>query len=156
MSEYTDQTKSGTTVGLVEKQFFTFAGPPATFLLESGAQIGPLTLAYETCGSQNADKSNVILVLHALSGDSHMAGYYSEEDAKPGWWDIMVGPGKPIDTDRYFVICSNILGSCCGSTGPASADPETGKSVPDHTTYAADALFRKGTEPGPSQQTLPR
>ncbi len=125
MSEYLDQKQAGQTAGLVEKQFFTFAQPPDRFSLESGADIGPVTLAYETFGTLNPDKSNAILVLHALSGDSHAAGFYTENDAKPGWWDIMVGPGKGIDTDQYFVICSNIIGSCCGSTGPASKNPET-------------------------------
>jgi len=126
MSEYTDSSRPGRTVGLVEKKTFTFAGPPDRLRLESGAGIGPVTLAYETCGTLNPDKTNAILVLHALSGDSHVAGYYDPKDAKPGWWDIMVGPGKGIDTDQYFVVCSNILGSCCGSTGPASVNPETG------------------------------
>ncbi len=107
-------------MGIVEKQFFTFALPPDRLKLESGASLGPVTIAYETCGTLNTDKSNVILILHALSGDSHVAGFYDEGDAKPGWWDSMVGPGKGIDTDKYFVICSNILGSCVGSTGPAS------------------------------------
>jgi homoserine O-acetyltransferase/O-succinyltransferase len=120
-------TVGGATVGVVEKQFFTFAQPPDALALESGASIGPVSLAYETCGSLNREKTNVILVLHALSGDAHMAGFYTPEDAKPGWWDTMVGPGKGIDTDIYFVICSNILGSCMGSTGPASIDPSTGK-----------------------------
>jgi homoserine O-acetyltransferase len=127
MSEYTDSYQTGRTVGLVEKKFFTFACPPDRLKLESGADIGPVTLAYETCGTLNPDKTNAVLVLHALSGDSHAAGYYDPRDAKPGWWDIMVGPGKGIDTDRYFVVCSNIIGSCCGSTGPASINPETGK-----------------------------
>jgi homoserine O-acetyltransferase len=126
MSEYTGHDQNGTTVGQVEKQFFTFAGKNDPFLLESGASIGPVTLAYETCGFLNADRSNAVLILHALSGDSHVAGYYTTEDPKPGWWDIMVGPGKGIDTDKYFVICTNILGSCMGSTGPASVNPETG------------------------------
>ena len=93
--------------------------------LESGARLGPVTIAYETCGELNRDKSNAILICHALTGDSHVAGYYSGEDAKPGWWDIMVGPGKGIDTDKYFVICTNILGSCMGSTGPCSINPKT-------------------------------
>ena len=100
--------------------------PPDRLKLESLASIGPVTIAYETCGTLNQEKSNVILVLHALSGDSHMAGYYDPTDAKPGWWDIMVGPGKGIDTDKYFVICSNIIGSCAGSTGPSFINPETG------------------------------
>ncbi len=128
MSEYIDRDQTGTSVGIVEKQFFTFAAPPDRLKLEGGASIGPLTIAYETCGTLNKDKSNVILVLHALSGDSHIAGYYDPEDTKPGWWDIMVGPGKGIDTDKYFVICSNIIGSCAGSTGPSSTNPETTKA----------------------------
>ncbi len=126
MSDYTHPHQDGQTVGLVEKRFFTFAHPPDRMQLESGAVIGPVTLAYETCGTLNPDRTNAILILHALSGDSHMAGYYNPKDAKPGWWDTMVGPGKGIDTDRYFVICSNILGSCSGSTGPSSPDPGTG------------------------------
>ncbi|MCP3874003.1 MAG: homoserine O-acetyltransferase [Desulfobacteraceae bacterium] len=132
MSEYIDQDQSGATVGIVEKQFFTFSTPPDMMKLESGSSIGPVTIAYETCGSLNQDKSNVILVLHALSGDSHMAGYYDPKDTKPGWWDIMVGPGKGIDTDKYFVICSNIIGSCAGSTGPSSINPETNKEYGTH------------------------
>jgi len=128
MSEYIDRDQTGNSVGIVEKQFFTFAAPPDRLKLEGGASIGPLTIAYETCGTLNKDKSNVILVLHALSGDSHIAGYYDPEDTKPGWWDIMVGPGKGIDTDKYFVICSNIIGSCAGSTGPSSTNPETTKA----------------------------
>lgn len=119
-----DQVESS--VGLVKKELFTFAQPPDEIILDSGARIGPVTIAYETCGVLNPEKTNAILVLHALSGDSHMAGYYSPDDPKPGWWDIMVGPGKAIDTDRYFVICSNILGSCMGSTGPSSINPVTG------------------------------
>lgn len=110
---------------IVRRQFFTFAEPPNQMVLDSGAKLGPITLAYETIGELNADKSNAVLILHACSGDAHVAGYSSEEDTRPGWWDNMVGPGKPIDTNQYFVICSNILGSCVGSTGPASINPET-------------------------------
>lgn len=127
MSEYIEHDKSGISVGIVEKQFFTFAAPPHELVLENGEKLGPITVAYETYGTLAPDKSNVVLVLHALSGDSHAAGYYSEDDPKPGWWDIMVGPGKGIDTDKYFVVCPNILGSCMGSTGPSSINPETGK-----------------------------
>ena len=127
MSEYIENDENGVSVGLVEKKYFTFAEPPDSMVLESNARLGPITIAYETLGTLNEDKSNVILVLHALSGDSHIAGYYGEEDRKPGWWDIMVGPGKGIDTDKYFVICPNIIGSCMGSTGPSSINPETGK-----------------------------
>ncbi|HUU81840.1 MAG TPA: homoserine O-acetyltransferase [Acidobacteriota bacterium] len=127
MSEYIEHDKDGISVGLVEKRFFTFAEPPHEMILESGARLGPITIAYETYGKLDDDRSNAILILHALSGDSHVAGYYSEDDPKPGWWDIMVGPGKGIDTEKYFVICSNILGSCMGSTGPSSINPKTNK-----------------------------
>ncbi|MCF8068888.1 MAG: homoserine O-acetyltransferase [Desulfobacterales bacterium] len=127
MSEYIDQNRDSVSVGVVKKKVFTFAAPPDEMMLESGAKLGPITIAYETYGKLNADKSNVILVAHALTGDAHVAGYYSEDDTKPGWWDIMVGPGKGIDTDKYFIICSNILGSCMGTTGPSSINPDTGK-----------------------------
>ncbi len=127
MSEYAAHDKSSLSAGRVEKKFFRFAEPPEPMILESGSSLGPVTIAYETLGTLNSDRSNAILILHALSGDSHVAGYYSEDDPKPGWWDIMVGPGKGIDTDRYFVISSNILGSCMGSTGPSSINPETGR-----------------------------
>jgi homoserine O-acetyltransferase len=127
MSEYIEHDKDRNSVGIVKKQFFSFAEPPDFMVLDSGARLGPVTLAYETVGTLDAERSNAILILHALSGDSHMAGYYSESDAKPGWWDIMVGPGKGIDTNKYFVLCINILGSCMGSTGPSSLCPETGK-----------------------------
>lgn len=107
----------------VEKKYFDFEG----LTLENGANFGPVTLAYETLGTLNPSRSNAILICHALTGDSHVAGYYGEDEKKPGWWDIMVGPGKAVDTNRYFVICSNILGGCMGSTGPSSVNPETGE-----------------------------
>lgn len=116
-------------VGIVEKQFFTFAEPPHKITLESGAELGPVTIAYETYGNLNDKKDNAILIAHAFSGDSHVAGHYAndKDDDKPGWWDFLVGPGKGIDTNKYFVICPNILGSCMGSTGPSSINPETDK-----------------------------
>lgn len=114
-------------VGIVETQYFTFAEPPNELVLECGRKLGPITLAYETYGRLNDDKSNAILILHALSGDAHVAGRHSPEDRKPGWWDNMVGPGKAFDTERYFVICSNVIGGCKGSTGPSSINPATGK-----------------------------
>jgi len=125
MSEYIEHDKNNVTVGLVEKKSYTFAEPPNEMILESGSRLASVTIAYETCGQLNDDKSNAILICHALSGDSHVAGYYSEDDPKPGWWDIMVGPGKGIDTNKYFIICSNILGSCIGSTGPCTYNPKT-------------------------------
>jgi len=127
MSEYIEHDQRGVSVGLVQKAYFTFASDSQPMMLESGASLGPVTLAYETYGTLTPEKDNVVLVLHALSGDSHAAGYYRADDSKPGWWDIMVGPGKGIDTDTYFVVCSNILGSCMGSTGPASMNPKTGR-----------------------------
>lgn len=127
MSEYIEHDKNGISAGIVEKKFYTFAHEPDPFALECGSKIGPVTLAYETFGNLTLNKDNVILILHALSGDSHVAGCYHPDDPKPGWWDTMVGPGKGIDTQKYFVICSNILGSCMGSTGPSSINPGTGR-----------------------------
>jgi homoserine O-acetyltransferase/O-succinyltransferase len=117
---------STNSVGIVETQTFTFA-EDEPFCLESGASLSPVTVAYETYGRLNAEHSNAILICHALSGSAHAAGYHSEEENKPGWWDDCIGPGKAFDTDRFFVICSNVLGSCYGSTGPMSINPATGK-----------------------------
>src|SRR5262245_43516272 len=94
--------------------------------LDSGRQLAGYRIAYNTYGQLNADKSNAILVLHALTGDQYVASHHPVT-GKPGWWESMVGPGKPIDTDRFFVVCPNVLGGCMGSTGPASINPETGK-----------------------------
>ncbi len=116
-------TQSCPSVGLVERRYATWLEP---LVLESGAALGPITLAYETYGRLNAKRDNAILLLHALSGDAHAAGWQAG-DAKPGWWDSMVGPGRPFDTERYFVICSNVLGGCQGSTGPSSSNPATGR-----------------------------
>ena len=92
--------------------------------LDCGATLAPVDVAYETYGTLNAARSNAILILHALSGDAHAAGI-SHETGKPGWWDNMIGPGKAFDTDKYFVICSNVLGGCRGTTGPSSVNPAT-------------------------------
>jgi homoserine O-acetyltransferase len=113
-------------VGLVETSYFTFAEPPDEMLLECDSRLGPITLAYETYGNLSAARDNAILVLHALSGDAHVAGLHHPEDRKPGWWDYMVGHGRPFDIDKYFVICSNVIGGCQGSTGPSSINPATG------------------------------
>ena len=93
--------------------------------LDSGASLSPFQIAYMTYGTLNAEKSNAVLVCHALTGDQHVASD-SPVTGKPGWWSMMVGPGRPIDTDRFFVICANVLGGCMGTTGPASIDPATG------------------------------
>lgn len=114
-------------VGLVETKTYTFAEPPDELELECGHRLGPITLAYETYGELNAAGDNALLLVHALSGDAHAAGYHTPEDKAPGWWDIMVGPGKPFDTNQYHVICSNIIGGCQGSTGPSSINPATGR-----------------------------
>src|SRR5438128_240932 len=93
--------------------------------LDSGATLAPVEVAYETYGELNQKRSNAILVLHAFSGDAHAAGV-SPITGKPGWWDNMIGPGKAFDTNKYFVICSNVLGGCRGTTGPSSVNPATG------------------------------
>lgn len=113
-------------VGLVERQHYTFA-ENEPMVLDSGEKLGPITLAYETYGELNATRSNAVLISHALSGDAHAAGYHSAEDKNAGWWDECIGPGKAFDTRRYFVICSNVIGGCQGSTGPGSINPATGR-----------------------------
>ncbi|HII03123.1 TPA: homoserine O-acetyltransferase [Methanosarcinaceae archaeon] len=109
-------------VGTVETRCCRFEGE---LLLEGGGKLKELTLAYETYGTLNREKSNAILVCHALTGDAHAAGWHAG-DKKPGWWDSIIGPGKALDTEKYFMVCSNVLGGCKGSTGPASINPETG------------------------------
>jgi homoserine O-acetyltransferase len=109
-------------VGVVQKRMAHFDQPLA---LDSGASLDSFSIAYETYGALNAERSNAILICHALSGDSHVAGYYTDDPAEqPGWWDDAVGPGKMFDTNRFFVICSNVLGGCQGSTGPSSLAPD--------------------------------
>ncbi len=101
-------------------------GPDQPLRLDAGTLLSPFQIAYQTYGTLNADKSNAILVCHALTGDQHVASE-NPVTGKPGWWETVVGPGKPIDTDRFFVICSNVVGGCMGSTGPASTNPATGQ-----------------------------
>jgi homoserine O-acetyltransferase len=101
-------------------QCYTFAFPPNELNLESDEKLSPVTLSYETHGELNAEKSNAVLIAHALTGDAHVAG-------PDGWWGNLIGPGKGIDTDKYFVICSNVIGGCKGSTGPSSINPKTKK-----------------------------
>ena len=122
--------------------------------LDNGVTLGPITVAYETYGTLNAAKDNAILACHALSGGAHAAGMLPG-DRKPGWWDVMIGPGKAFDTNRYFVISSNVLGSCYGTTGPSSIDPTTGKpyglnfpvvTVPDMVNVQRHLLDALGVE----------
>ena len=101
-------------------------GPDWPLRMDSGAAFAPLTIAYQTYGALNAAKSNALLICHALTGDQHVANVHPVT-GRPGWWETMVGPGRPFDTDRFFVICPNVLGGCMGSTGPASINPETGE-----------------------------
>ena len=114
-------------VGIVKQKHFSFAEHPEELVLDSGKKLGPIELAYETYGKLNEDRSNAIILFHALSGDAHAAGFNRKSDDKPGWWDNAIGPGKMFDTKRYFVVCSNVIGGCRGSTGPSSVDPGTGK-----------------------------
>lgn len=114
-----------TSVGFTETKYFTFAHPPNEMVLQSGQTLGPVTLAYETYGTLNKDRSNAVLITHALSADAHAAGYHRGSN-EVGWWEPMIGPGKAFDTEKYFVICSNVIGGCKGSTGPSSLNPKTG------------------------------
>ncbi len=119
-------------VGLVTPSSIDFQGPLA---LECGSTLTDYSITYETYGELNAARSNAVLVCHALSSHHHAAGYHSMDDRKPGWWDTCIGPGKAIDTNRFHVVCSNNIGGCHGSTGPASINPATGqpygKTFPD-------------------------
>lgn len=117
-----NKTSSGEGLGIVETKYFAFNG----LELEFGQKLSEVIIAYETYGRLNENKSNAVLIAHALTGDAHAAGYH-DGDERPGWWDEMIGPGKAFDTDKYFVICSNVLGGCRGTTGPSSINSETGK-----------------------------
>lgn len=109
-------------IGVTETQYFTFD----RLYLECGEMLSPVTIAYETYGKLNEKKDNAILICHALSGDAHAAGI-SRKTKNPGWWDSIIGPGNAFDTERYFVICSNVIGGCGGSTGPSTVNPATGR-----------------------------
>ncbi|MCP4589912.1 MAG: homoserine O-acetyltransferase [bacterium] len=112
-------------VGLVRTHQATLFEPPDELRLECGRSLGPIQVAYETYGQLSPQRDNAVLVCHALTGDAHAAGYHAPDDKRPGWWDVMIGPGKGIDTNSYFVICANVLGGCKGTTGPSSLNPAT-------------------------------
>jgi homoserine O-acetyltransferase len=112
-------------IGIVKTEYYSPDQKP--WPLECGKMLPEVTIAYETYGSLNSAGDNAILVCHALTGDAHAAGMHTESDRVPGWWEPLIGPGKALDTDKFFVVCSNVLGSCNGTTGPASIDPETGR-----------------------------
>jgi homoserine O-acetyltransferase len=130
-----DKPDSPNSVGWTEAQRTRLATAEQPFQLETGETIGPVDVEFESYGKLNAKRDNAILIAHALSGDAHVAGWDKRAQEagrtyrvnKPGWWDPMVGPGKPFDTNRYFVLCSNYLGSCYGTTGPSAVNPATGK-----------------------------
>jgi homoserine O-acetyltransferase/O-succinyltransferase len=113
-------------VGQVETQRVVLFTEDDPLVLASGEALAPVEVAFETYGSLDADGGNAVFVCHALTGDANAAGYHDDE-SRPGWWDTLIGPGKPLDTDRLFVICPNLLGGCRGSTGPSSVDPATGE-----------------------------
>ena len=119
-----NQQTDSHSVGIVTPQVAHFDTP---LLLTCGRELPSYELVYETYGELNMERSNAVLVCHALSGHHHAAGYHSDDDKKPGWWDECIGPGKPIDTNRFFVVSLNNLGGCHGSTGPSSINPQTGK-----------------------------
>ncbi|MBQ0798993.1 MAG: homoserine O-acetyltransferase [Porticoccaceae bacterium] len=139
-------------VGPVSPETYHFDQPLA---LSCGRTLRSYDLVVETYGQLNAAKTNAVLVCHALSGNHHAAGYYAEDDKKPGWWDDYIGPGKPIDSERFFIVCLNNIGGCDGSTGPRSIDPDTGKAwgkhfpplrVRDWVSSQADLADRLGIE----------
>lgn len=111
-------------VGIVKPQKAIFDSP---LQLDCGKELKKIELVYETYGSLNERKDNAVLICHALSGDHHAAGYNSPDDKKPGWWDVCIGPGKPFDTNKFFIVCPNNIGGCKGSSGPNTVNPETGK-----------------------------
>jgi homoserine O-acetyltransferase len=111
---------------IAETRYWTFAEPPNELPLVAGGRIGPVTVAYQTYGTLNEDGTNAVLVCHSLTGNMHAAGRMADSDTI-GWWDPLIGPGRAFDTDRYFVVCANVLGGCGGTTGPASINPKTGK-----------------------------
>ena len=122
-----DRAEDQQSVGIVQTRFARLFEPPFELTLESGGRLGSITVAYETYGELTPEKDNAIFVCHALTGDAHVAGRHSLESRKSGWWDGLVGPGKALDTTKYFVICANVLGGCQGTTGPSCPNPESGQ-----------------------------
>src|SRR5256714_2019181 len=133
-------------VGAVTAQKAGFDQP---LRLKGGATLPAFEIAYETYGELNAARTNAVLVCQALNASHHVAGYYAEQPDNIGWWDNLVGPGKPLDTDRFFVVGSNYIGSCFGSTGPASVNPATCKP------WGADFPVVTGEDWGEAQRRLP-
>ena len=145
---------TGASVGPVRTQRVVLFTEDDPLLLESGTALAPVEVAYETYGTLAADAGNAVVVCHALTGDANAAGYHDDPE-RPGWWDTMIGPGKPVDTERLFVVSSNLLGGCSGTTGPSSLDPATGApyglrfpllGVGDLVTVQRRLLRRLGVE----------
>jgi homoserine O-acetyltransferase len=114
-------------VGVVSPRITTLTLPPGGFTLEEGGCLSRVDVAWESCGLEKPENDNVVFICHALTGDAHVAGRYEGEEEPTGWWEGIVGPGRAIDTNRYRVICANVLGGCKGTTGPSSINPDTGK-----------------------------
>ena len=140
-SDSSADTDAGS-VGIVTPQNFHFAEP---LTLECNRTLPSFDLMVETYGTLNSDKSNAILICHALSGNHHAAGFHSADDKKAGWWDNMIGPNKAIDTNRFYVVCVNNIGSCFGSTGPTTINPESIHS--DNATASNHATTNNSNEP---------
>ncbi|MBN1763682.1 MAG: homoserine O-acetyltransferase [Sedimentisphaerales bacterium] len=147
--------ESEESAGIVQTQHVRLFSDSQKMVLESGQSLGPIDVAYETYGQLNQQRNNAVLIIHALSGDAHVAGRHNPDDTKTGWWDIMVGPGKPFDTNKFFIICSNCLGGCMGTTGPSSTNPATGKpyalnfpiiTIGDMVNLQAELLNHLGIE----------
>lgn len=124
LTDPTSRFDADDSVGIVESRHFHYAKP---FAVSCGRELPALDIVYETYGQLNAAKTNAVLICHALSGDHHAAGFHSENDKKPGWWDNYIGPGKAIDTNHFYVVSLNNIGGCAGSTGPTSINPATGQ-----------------------------
>ncbi|QDT64905.1 homoserine O-acetyltransferase MetX [Calycomorphotria hydatis] len=148
-------TANSSTLGIVTPRVATLFEPPNPLRTASGDELGPVTVSYETYGKLSPEKDNAIFVCHALTGDAHAAGLHSTEDKKPGWWDHFIGPEKGLDTNKYFVICANVLGGCQGTTGPANIDPATGEqfalsfpflTIGDMVTVHAELVRSLGVE----------
>ena len=125
-------------IGIVEEKSISLQG---SLLLESGQTLNNIELVYETYGELNSDASNAILICHALSGNHHAAGVYQDEKERPGWWDALIGPGKAINTDKYFVVCPNNIGGCHGSTGPSSLNAETNENPKENKNNGTKFTF---------------
>jgi homoserine O-acetyltransferase len=119
--------ESGPGLGAVRTRSVVLFTPEEPLVLDNGARLAPVEVAYETYGTLDADRRNAVVLCHALTGDAHAAGHHGDADRR-GWWDALVGPGRAIDTDRWFVVCANLLGGCAGTTGPSAPDPATGEA----------------------------